>query len=311
MRHWLFFSVAILLSAGVFLRTWAVAPEREKQARRAAEMRILASDYTAARREVFGILRNADHEVAAIDEYLSAHSERTVRRTGLDLTLRGMGAVLLYSRGREVAGDALADRVSRMVPPVTRADARSMPIVRRVVLARALGEAGRTAEAELLARSVQTWADDRPNDRIAREQNISLLMDLGWVWKVLGRDDLARANWARLLEFHEGQLTMPYNMACFTALVGQTDRAMEYLRMAVAQYRTDSVREPFELDELLDADPDLEALRGLPEFIELREELGLKVRARRAFREMEEAQRDGGPFMGPHAIPPAEPEPVP
>ncbi|MEZ6211282.1 MAG: hypothetical protein R3B46_08580 [Phycisphaerales bacterium] len=299
MKHWVYFTIAMIAALAVFLRVWANAPEHEKRQRLAEELELVATHYTSARREAFTILRVSGSEIGGIDAYLAARPRDLVERTGADVTLRAVGAGILYGRGRDDAARALAQRVSETFPPLTAARAQQMPIVRRVAMARVLAETGRADEARIASEITQAWIDARQTDQIAREENISVLTDQGWVWKTLGEDDLARAHWQRLYDYHKGQTTHPYNMACFAALAGDRERALSYLDDAVDQYRPDAQRDLFSLDELMDNDPDLDPIRDEPAFIATRRLLAAKNAEYDAFLERANVTNSG----------PDEPEP--
>ena len=166
-------------------------------------------------------------------------------------------------------------------------------------MARVLAETGRADEARIASEITQAWIDARQTDQIAREENISVLTDQGWVWKTLGEDDLARANWQRLYDYHKSQTTHPYNMACFAALAGDREQALRYLDDAVDQYRPDAQRDLFSLDELMDNDPDLDPIRDEPAFVATRRLLAAKNAEYDAFLERANETNSG----------PDEPEP--
>lgn len=284
MRHWLFFTIAIIAGLGVFLRVWAVAPDYERRLRHREELSTLATNYSAARREAWGLVRSSSDAVAAVESYFARRPEGLPAETHADAVLTGMTAQLLWAGGRESEAEALWRRAGEGMGPGVASELRGATLPRRLVAARTLAEVGRIDEARTVAESCQRWADERSLAEIHAEASIMALSDLGWVWARLNEPGVARGNWERLLAFHEDQPVVPYNMACYTALAGQRARALDYIEWAVGQWRVDSHRVPFTL-ELMDRDPDLDSIRGDPRFAAAREELARKAALREALLE--------------------------
>lgn len=311
MKHWVYFTIAIIAAIAVFLRVWATAPEHEKRQQELAELQTLTANYTLARREIYSLFHNADYDPAVLEDYFDRLPADLVARTGAAVTLRGVGAQILFERGRDEHAKSLFRQVADATPQITRSRADRMPLPGRVATARALAEAGRTDEARVIAASCQAWVDDRTTVQIQREQGVPVFSDLGWVWSRLGEPEQALANWQRLLDLHEGENVPAYNMACYTALVGDRQRALEYIALAVDQWRVDARRAFFTLD-LFDNDPDLDSIRDAPDFIAAREQLVRKIGEREAYLEEFRSRADESDPLGPDAPGgPDQSEPVP
>ena len=117
---------------------------------------------------------------------------------------------------------------------------------------------GRTAEAEAVSRKVLELLPNyllrNPDDARARMFYAITLLEVG-------RRDEAIAEGAAALELSPGDSVMLYNGACLYSRLGDTRRAVDTLRQAVAAGVTNF--------GWMKHDPDFDPIRNDPEFIEL------------------------------------------
>ncbi len=117
---------------------------------------------------------------------------------------------------------------------------------------------GRTAEAEAVSRKVlellPNYLLQNPDDARARMFYAITLLEVG-------RRDEAIAEGASALELSPGDSVMLYNGACLYSRLGETRRAIDTLRQAVAAGVTNF--------GWMKHDPDFDPIRNDPEFIEL------------------------------------------
>ena len=88
--------------------------------------------------------------------------------------------------------------------------------------------------------------------------SVSAWVGLGWCRKRTGRLDLALEAMERLLAVHPTEGIGLYNLACYSALAGDAERAVKLLERAVAAEE--------EFREHARSEADLDPIRGTPEF---------------------------------------------
>ena len=302
MKHWIYFTIALVAALAAFLRVWSTAPEYENRQRLRAELELIATDYNACRREIGNILRNPHSTGERVEQYLDSRPEVLVRRAEADVALRAVAAQFLWGRGWLDEAQELFERVAGSTPRLNVTNVQRLPLVRRVGVARALAEVGRVEEARIAAESSQRALDGV----ILAGADLGAIFDLGWVWRRLGEEERAKANWERMVVYHADQPARPYFMACYNALAGHPEAALDYLDAAVTNYRIEANRDPIDLEFFIDRDPDLASIRELPRFKEIRSELTRRVEARDAYWESVSRQSEEPEPAGSE-----EPEPVP
>jgi len=92
----------------------------------------------------------------------------------------------------------------------------------------------------------------------AEPSQLETWLSLGWCYKRTGRLDLAIESLEHALEIDPQQAIIPYNLACYWSLAGQTPHALRFLAKAVAM--DDHFR------ELAEREPDFNPIRSDPGF---------------------------------------------
>lgn len=310
--------IATIASGAVFLKVWSGAPAYEQRRSAEREHRRLGTEYGVARTQAMSIVNNnLEDPVSAVEADLERRPQELAERWGVGPVLWSAAGGVVWGSGDDVLAAEMwgraADLMASPIPP----EARRWGVVRQLGGARALLEVGRVEEARVLAEHAQREIDSRRDDDL-RDRTVGMLYEMGWVWKGLGEDGRAVAAWSRHYDWLREHLwtqernPMLYNRACYANLAGRKDEALALLEEAVKEWPGDVRRVHFTL-RLLDADPDLDSLRGEARFIAARDELARRVAERQA-RAAAEREAAAMPQMGDPSFegpPDPRPDPVP
>jgi tetratricopeptide (TPR) repeat protein len=118
----------------------------------------------------------------------------------------------------------------------------------RYLMGRALLESGKFEAA------LEHYLAARP----AAPDPQSVLLDMGWCHKRLGRLDLAIADLEALLACQPASAIGHYNLACYLALSGEPERCLERLARALELDKSFAAE--------LDSEADFDSVRGSPVF---------------------------------------------
>lgn len=99
----------------------------------------------------------------------------------------------------------------------------------------------------------------------AAPSNTPVWFALGWCYKRTGQIDMAIASLEQVLRSEPTEALVHYNLACYWSLAGDKQRALQYLSRSLAI-------EPQYVD-LIDGEPDFDAIRCDPDFRALCEQL--------------------------------------
>lgn len=89
-------------------------------------------------------------------------------------------------------------------------------------------------------------------------ESVQIHLALGWCYKRIGRLDRAIESLEAILQVDRSEAIVYYNLACYWSVAGDKRKAIDYLARALdmdTHYR-----------ELIDQEPDFDALRSDPEF---------------------------------------------